>query len=241
LSGSGDTRTVVVTPAPNVTSASPITITLSLYDGFSTVTGSFTVTVSPVDDPPVALGGRFRGQSGFVLSNSVSGYDPEDDPLSFTAAAPTPAHGTLSLQTNGSFTFTPTPGFKGMDVFNYTVTANSLTSAAAQVFVTIAGDPNGTRPLIVSEPSDEQIAASGSFTYSVVVDTRRYVVAPTLSYELVGAPTGMTINSTTGVIPAWGVGTTDRHLSFGIVVKDALGALDTQTVVLRVVGSSASN
>jgi subtilisin-like proprotein convertase family protein len=239
FSGSGATRTLTVTPVPDANG--PVTVTVTVSDGFNSVLQDVVLTIAAVNDPPVAQGARLRAQPGILLSDVVSGFDSDGDMLTF-AKVTDPSNGTLIVNPNGSFTYQPLSLFKGMDVFTFHVSANGQTSSPAQVFITVAGDPNGTRPLIVSEPPDEQIAAGGSFPqYSVLVDTRRYVVAPTLSFELVGAPAGMTINSTTGVIPAWPVGTTDRHLSFGIVVKDVSGALDTQTVVLRVVGSSASN
>jgi subtilisin-like proprotein convertase family protein len=230
--GSGDTRTIIVQPLPDA-SGGPVTITLTLTDGFNTVTSTFLVTVTAANDPPIAQGARLRTQPGFALSDVVTGFDVDGDALTFSKVAD-PSNGTVTVQSNGSFTYQPLSLFKGMDVFTFQVSANGQTSSPAQVFITVAGDPNGTRPLIVSEPPDEQIvvAAPGGFTYPFVVDTRRYVVAPTLSFELVGAPAGIGLNGTTRTI-TWTATGSDRHLSFGLVVKDSLtGALDTQVVVL---------
>jgi hypothetical protein len=237
FSGSGFSRSLNVTPVPDASGVSTLTITVS--DGASTASTTVTLTVTAVDDPPVATGGRFRTAAATLLNGAVGGYDPEGDALGF-AVVTTAAAGTLTLQSNGSFTYQPGAGFRGLDVFTYQITANGQTSAAAQAFITVAGDPNGTRPLIVSEPADEQIAVNAAFIYNVQVDTRRYVVAPTLSYALVGAPAGMAINASNGSI-TWTATGGDRHVSFGIVVKDAIGALDTQTVVLRIVDTGASN
>ena len=96
-------------------------------------------------------------------------------------------------------------------------------------------------PLIVSEPSDEVIVVGDAFTYTVIADLRRYPAAPALTYELVGAPAGMTI-SASGVI-TWTSSGADRHLSFGVVVRDpfALSGVDVQTVVVRVAAIGVPN
>lgn len=239
FSGTGFTRTLTMTPVPDASGTTTVTVAVS--DGLSTVTQDVVVTVTAVDDPPVAFGGRFRAQPSVQLQEVVSGFDPDGTSVTFSATDP-PSADTQSFTfntTTGAFTFTPQAGFRGMTSFTYKVF--SPESAAAQVFITVAGDPNGTRPLIVSEPVDEQIAVGGTFSYTVQVDTRRYLVAPTLEFSLVGEPAGMAITPSTGAI-TWVVDGADRHLSFGIVVKDTITqALDTQTVVLRIVAGGATN
>ncbi len=46
---------------------------------------------------------------------------PEDDELSAVMGAP-PAHGTATLAADGAFTYTPNPGYQGIDTFTYQVT-----------------------------------------------------------------------------------------------------------------------
>ncbi len=219
-----------------------MTITLTVNDGFSSVTATFLVTVTAVNDPPVAQGARKRTQAGLSLSDVLTGYDVDGDALTFAKVAD-PENGTVTVGPTGAFTYQPAAGFRGLDLFTFQVTANGQTSSAAQVFVTVAGDPNATRPLIVSEPPDELIAVgvAGGFTYQLAIDTRRYVVAPTLEFDFVGGPAGLNFNDITRTL-TWTATGSDRHLSFGIVVKDSLtGALDTQMVVLRVVAGGATN
>ena len=48
-----------------------------------------------------------------------------------------PANGTLTLNTNGSFTYTPTNNFVGMDSFAYQAVSGSMTSAVAMVTITV--------------------------------------------------------------------------------------------------------
>ncbi|MCA9972390.1 MAG: cadherin-like domain-containing protein, partial [Anaerolineales bacterium] len=50
-----------------------------------------------------------------VLGNDT---DPENDPLTADLVTP-PTHGTLHLQLDGGFTYTPTVGYNGADSFTY--------------------------------------------------------------------------------------------------------------------------
>ena len=239
ITGSTSPRTLTVTPVPNATGTVALTVTVS--DGASSASQMITLTITPLNDPPVALGGKFRTSSTTAAFNgSLSGYDPEGGALTFTKLT-NPASGTVVVNTNGTFTFTPTVGSSGLVSFTFEVSDGLLTSASATVFITLMGDANAARPLIVSEPSDEVIVVGDAFTYTVIADLRRYPAAPALTYELVGAPAGMTI-SASGVI-TWTSSGADRHLSFGVVVRDpfALSGVDVQTVVVRVAAIGVPN
>jgi VCBS repeat-containing protein len=61
-----------------------------------------------------------------VLANDT---DPDGDALTAQLASST-ANGTVSLQSDGSFTYTPNAGFTGDDSFSYTASDGSLTSTA---------------------------------------------------------------------------------------------------------------
>ena len=77
-----------------------------------------------------------------VLANDASvGTSPR------AAAATQPAHGSLALNEDGSFTYTPTANYHGTDTFTYTVTAGTQTSAPATVTITV------TEALVEPEPS----------------------------------------------------------------------------------------
>ena len=57
--------------------------------------------------------------SGNVLANDT---DPDGDPLVVTTTPVVPPeNGTLVLASNGSYTYTPNPGFRGVDSFDYEV------------------------------------------------------------------------------------------------------------------------
>ncbi|MDQ2965581.1 MAG: Ig-like domain-containing protein, partial [Chloroflexota bacterium] len=71
-----------------------------------------------------------------VLSNDS---DPEGQPITVAAPRPVngPSNGTLTLNADGSFTYTPDPGYSGTDTFTYKATDGYLTSSDATVTITI--------------------------------------------------------------------------------------------------------
>ena len=69
-----------------------------------------------------------------VLTNDT---DVNGDSL--TASMVTqPAHGTLSLAADGSFTYTPNTGFSGEDSFTYTASDGTTNSINATVTITVS-------------------------------------------------------------------------------------------------------
>ena len=80
-----------------------------------------------------------------VLAGSSS---PEPGPLGASLVNP-PAHGSLSLEPDGSFTYVPEPGFLGSDSFVYRAADAAGDYADATVVVNVAGPPSAD----VSSPS----------------------------------------------------------------------------------------
>jgi hypothetical protein len=88
--------------------------------------GTVTVVVRPVDDPVDAqpddyATGFEQPVTGNVLANDVA----HDGPMTATLVHP-PSAGTVDLQEDGSFVYTPNAGFSGTDVFTYRATDPSL-------------------------------------------------------------------------------------------------------------------
>lgn len=96
-----------------------------------------TITVLPVTDQPVAVDDSYtvNGNGSLevppfgVLANDT---DPNGYPLSAILVL-APDYGTLALQPDGSFTYTPNPGFTGLDSFVYMADNGALSSALALV------------------------------------------------------------------------------------------------------------
>jgi VCBS repeat-containing protein len=134
---------IVFTPPTNFTGAAVFSYTIS--DGTDSAVGSVTVIVTPVNDAPVANNDSFSVvkntplviPAAGVLSNDT---DVENDTLIALLMAG-PAHGSLSLGLDGSFTYTPAENYVGSDSFTYRADDAVATSAETTVSLTIADIP----------------------------------------------------------------------------------------------------
>lgn len=89
--------------------------------------------------PPSATGDLYGVTAGRTLSVAAPGVlgndvDPEGDTLSAHLVTDA-SHGTLALAANGSFTYTPDPGFTGPDAFTYVASDGYGFSAPAEVMI----------------------------------------------------------------------------------------------------------
>ncbi len=122
----------------NTTSATkglcPVTVTNP--DGQTASSGGGIVQTDgrpiAVDDSgAVAQGGQLDGSS--VLGNDS---DPDADPLTAVVATG-PTHGSLSLNPDGTYTYTPAAGYSGSDSFTYRASDALLQSTPATVSLTV--------------------------------------------------------------------------------------------------------
>ena len=80
-----------------------------------------------------------QGKTLTVAAPGVLGNDSASNGAQLTAAlGTTTAHGTLTLQADGSFTYKPSAGFAGTDTFTYTAHAGTAASNVANVTITVA-------------------------------------------------------------------------------------------------------
>jgi VCBS repeat-containing protein len=82
--------------------------------------------------------GLLQDQPFQVPAPGVLANDSDTASLALSAAVATqPAHGTLTLGTNGSFVYTPAAGYTGPDSFTYTASDSQGASATGQVNLTV--------------------------------------------------------------------------------------------------------
>ncbi|WP_144007135.1 tandem-95 repeat protein, partial [Pelomonas sp. KK5] len=124
--------TMTFTPAANFNGSTSFTYTVT--SGGVTETAAVTVNVTAVNDVPVLTDPGTPGQSFDPTTGTYSGTTQEDtaytgrigatdadnDPLSYTVAT-TASHGTVTVDANGAYTYTPTADYNGPDSFVVTV------------------------------------------------------------------------------------------------------------------------
>jgi uncharacterized delta-60 repeat protein len=126
--------------------------------GALTATGSVTVNLIQGNTKPIALPEQFETDastklqvvSPTILSND---YDPDGTSLSAILVSG-PSRGSLSLQSDGRFTYDPDPSFLGAVSFVYVASDGSLNSDPQSVTITVTAPPSiDTTRLILSQPS----------------------------------------------------------------------------------------
>jgi len=123
------------------------TFTYTLTDDLGqTSTATVTVRVNslPVANPDSFTVAENETLSGNVLLDNGNGADnPGDTPTSVAAGSISVSNGSLTLNTDGSFLYTPNPNFSGTDSFSYTLT-DSTPDTSNEGTVTITVLPNET-------------------------------------------------------------------------------------------------
>ena len=115
-----------------------------------------TITVNPVNQPPVAADDSSTTNEDTPLTVAAPGVlsndsDPDGDALTAVLATG-PADGSVTLSPDGSFLYIPVSGFSGTDSFTYTANDGALDSNLATVTITVSA---------VNHPP---VAADGSVT-----------------------------------------------------------------------------
>jgi len=107
-------------------------------------TATVTIDVTTENGIPTANDLTAAVNEDDILSDNVSGSDPDDDDLSYTVDTGT-SHGILDLNADGSYDYTPDADFNGQDSFSYVADDGQDDSAPATVDITI--NPVNDAPL----------------------------------------------------------------------------------------------
>ena len=95
---------------------------LPIYDGRVAPSATMTLAIRGKEDlPPVAQDTTLETYKNLPLQNRLKCHDPEGESLTYTVTRE-PRRGTLELQPDGSFTYTPKRNKVGVDSFTYTAT-----------------------------------------------------------------------------------------------------------------------
>ncbi|WP_197040324.1 Ig-like domain-containing protein, partial [Mycobacterium sp. URHB0044] len=125
------------TPVANYTGSDSFAYTAS-DAGLTSDPATVTITITAVNDTPVAVDDTFTTNEDTQLAGNVLTNDTDVENSALTATLVTgPSHGALTLNPNGSFTYTPVANYNGTDSFTYTASDGTATSAAATVTITI--------------------------------------------------------------------------------------------------------
>jgi hypothetical protein len=137
--------TLTFTPADDANGTATLTVTASDSGGASSADQAATITITAVQDAPVAQDDSVATQQDAPITVPVAtgllanDFDVDGDPLVVTAVGP--ATGAVAWNPDGSFTYTPLLGSTAADTFTYTVSDGQSAPVTATVTIQISAAP----------------------------------------------------------------------------------------------------
>ncbi|MEX2174301.1 MAG: Ig-like domain-containing protein [Pirellulaceae bacterium] len=135
-----------------------------------------TFTVAAVNDAPrpTPIVTRVTTDEDTAINGQLSAVDAENDPFTFTSPPEfAPTHGTVTVNADGTWTYTPAPNYHGNDFFGYRVTDNQGASEVGVVDITVASVNDA--PLAVADAY--AVAEDGSLLIGVAPISRLHMVS----------------------------------------------------------------
>lgn len=229
---------VSYTPNPDFNGADSFSYTVRDTSGVSSNTATVDITVTPLNDNPVAVNDAFdvaQDSSDNALDVLANDSDVDGDMLTITAVGSTDNGGTVS--TDGStVSYSPAGGFSGTETFGYDIADGNGGIASATVTVTVI--PTATNQAPVAEDDYATVTrnigtSSNAVTINVVandsdVDGNLDPNTVTLTSD---PRKGVAVNNNNGTItytPNAGKRGSD---AFGYTVDDTDGATSNEATV----------
>ncbi|HTH56848.1 MAG TPA: Ig-like domain-containing protein [Cyclobacteriaceae bacterium] len=223
LSGTGANLTYM----PNANYNGPDSFTFKASDGiFTSNTGTVTINVTPVNDPPVPNGQSVTTLEDTPVSIVLTGSDIEGSPLTFIVVTP-PQHGTLS-GTGANLTYTPSANYNGVDNFTFKVNDGTV-------------DSNGTANVLITVTPVNDPPVANNQNVTVTEDTPKSIIlsgtdpdGDPLTYTIVSSPTHGTLNGTAPNLTYTPAANYNGSDSFTFKANDGTADSNTATVSITV-------
>ena len=223
-------KTVTYTPNANVSGSDSFTYTISDGNGGSD-TATVAITVNAVNDAPDAVNdaAATNEDTAVILTVLANDVDVDGDALQGTAVTQGTL-GAVTLNGNGTVTYTPAPNASGVDAFTYTVRDGGGLTDTATVTVSIA--PINDAPVAVADAATTRENAPVAI---IVLANDSDVEGHPLTVTSVSNPPGGTAvvnaNSTITYTPDANFNGTD---TFTYTLSDGQGGTATGTVTMTV-------
>ena len=229
VSNAGVSLTYV--PAANYSGTDSFDYTISDGNG-GAATATVSVTVTPVNDAPVAV----ADVNAFVIgatSIAVLTNDTDADGNTLTLVSATQgAHGTTSIS-GSSVLYTPATGYVGADTFTYVVSDGQTATATGTVTLTVV--PAGTNVPPVAVNDTVTVKVDTAKTIAVLANDTDANSGDVLALVSVTSPAhGTAVVNATGTVTYTPTAAYLGSDSFTYVVRDAAGLTATGTVNITV-------
>ncbi len=217
-------------PDASVSGPYPITVTGVDPDGNQVST---TFVLGVLNPAPVAADDTAETPMNLpvVIGAMGNDSDPDGDALQVTYASD-PANGSVTINPDGTLTYSPDANFAGTDTFSYTVSDGEGGTSVATVTVYV-GVPNPDAPVVTGQLT--ALGVDGSPISPINIGaTITHPNGDPLAFSATGLPEGLAIDPVTGII----TGTlepgasTDGPFPILVTAVDPAGNQVTTTVVL---------
>ncbi|HEU4552852.1 MAG TPA: Ig-like domain-containing protein, partial [Chitinophaga sp.] len=222
----GSDGTYTYTPEANYHGPDNFDITINDGNG-GAATVTVNITVTPVNDAPTGTGDSKTTLEDTPVSGAVTGTDIDGDVLAYTKATD-PGHGSVVVDADGTYTYTPEANYHGADNFDITISDGNGGTATVTVNITVSpvnDAPTGTGD---SQTTPEDTPVSGAVTGTDIdSDALTYAKAtdPVHGSVVVGAD---------GVYTYTPEANYHGSDNFDIIISDGNGGTATVTVSITV-------
>jgi hypothetical protein len=174
-----------LTYTPDADYNGPDSFTFKTTYGAASAVATVSVTVSAVNDAPVADGQSFTTSEDTGRTVALTGSDVDGDSLNYIVVSP-PSHGTLTGVSFIGMVYTPDADYNGEDSFTFKTNDGTLDSNPATVSITVT-------PVNDAPTTNNQTAMTDEDTAQVITLVGSDVDGDPLSYVLVNGPTHGTV------------------------------------------------
>jgi len=176
--------TVTYTPESDFYGTDSFSYTVS--DGTESATATVSVTVTPVNDAPVAGDDTAStGGNDITLNLLTNDSDPDGDTLHVISTTD-PRLGTVTINSDDTVTYTPEAPISCSDSFDYTISDGNATDTATVTITSSANKPLGGDLQIENRdaPSPDPVAVGQSVTFTLTTRNRVRATRPDVVVEI---------------------------------------------------------
>lgn len=231
------TGALTFTPAPDASGSAIVTVSLS-DDGGTANLGSdtslsvtFMITITPVDDPPVATDGTMDTPEDTAQSGTLVATDIDSAVLTFSVTSG-PSHGLLVLTDplTGEYLYTPDTNYNGPDSFKFVANDGAQDGNIGTVSINVT--PVDDAPIAADDTliTNENVSQVGTLT-ATDIDSA------SLTFRVTSGPShgNVVINDvTTGAYTYTPVSNYNGPDTFQFVANDGTQDSNTGTITVAV-------
>lgn len=167
-------------------------VEIQVSDGTLTDTRTLQVSVANANETPAAANGSYGGFEDTPLSDTLpAASDPDGDAVTYSLRGAA-GHASVTVNTDGSFSYTPDAEFSGTDSFVFRVTDSNGAFAEYTAYFDIG--PVNDAPVLTLQPLQLAEGQTVVLTAAQIQATDVDNTAAQLGFVLTAAPAGGTLN-----------------------------------------------